>query len=95
MPAFRKGSRPLRIALKLMAALSLVTVAAPALAKLSPAETRMIHAVDAELWREWPAEWLYHVTKKGVRMTGMPAWEYRLADASLWSTVAFLKAKLG
>ncbi len=42
--------------------------------------------------REWPANWLYYVTKKGVRMTGMPAWEYRLADESIWSTVAFLKA---
>jgi mono/diheme cytochrome c family protein/cytochrome c551/c552 len=41
--------------------------------------------------REWPAEWLYFVTKRGVRMTGMPAWEYRLAEESLWSTTAFLK----
>jgi mono/diheme cytochrome c family protein len=38
-----------------------------------------------------PPEWLYHVTRKGVRMTGMPAWEYRLSDASLWSVVAFLE----
>ena len=45
----------------------------------------------AQSAREWPAEWLYYVTKKGVRMTGMPAWEYRLAEDSLWSTVAFLK----
>jgi mono/diheme cytochrome c family protein len=45
----------------------------------------------AQSGREWPAEWLYYVTKRGVRMTGMPAWEYRLADHSLWSTVAFLK----
>ena len=42
--------------------------------------------------RDWPAEWLYYVTRKGVRMTGMPAWEYRLSDQSLWATVAFLKA---
>ena len=41
--------------------------------------------------REWPAGWLYYVTAKGVRMTGMPAWEYRLSDADLWSTVAFLR----
>jgi mono/diheme cytochrome c family protein len=41
--------------------------------------------------REWPAEWLYYVTSKGVRMTGMPAWEFRLAEDSLWATVAFLK----
>jgi mono/diheme cytochrome c family protein len=41
---------------------------------------------------EHPPEWLYHVTRKGVRMTGMPAWEYRLSEHSLWSVVAFLKA---
>ncbi|MGH8176401.1 MAG: c-type cytochrome [Steroidobacter sp.] len=45
----------------------------------------------AQSAREWPPEWLYYVTRKGVRMTGMPAWEYRLSDQSLWSTVAFLK----
>src|SRR5688572_26333370 len=28
----------------------------------------------AQTAREWPAEWLYYVTKKGVRMSGMPAW---------------------
>jgi mono/diheme cytochrome c family protein len=45
----------------------------------------------AEAARAWPSEWLYVVTQKGVRMTGMPAWEYRLADESLWATVAFVK----
>ncbi|HEX2492970.1 MAG TPA: cytochrome c [Steroidobacter sp.] len=44
-----------------------------------------------ESGREWPAEQLYYVIKKGVRMTGMPAWEYRISDEGLWSTVAFLK----
>ena len=39
-----------------------------------------------------PPEWLYHVTRKGIRMTGMPAWEYRLSDASLWSLVAFVES---
>jgi mono/diheme cytochrome c family protein len=38
-----------------------------------------------------PSEWLYYVTRKGVRMTGMPAWEFRLSDESLWSVVAFLE----
>jgi mono/diheme cytochrome c family protein len=51
-----------------------------------PIPTSLAHAA-----REWRAEWLYYVTRKGVRMTGMPAWEYRLADADLWATVAFLK----
>lgn len=46
----------------------------------------------AQSAREWPAEWLYYVTRKGVRMTGMPAWEYRLSEENLWATVAFLKA---
>jgi mono/diheme cytochrome c family protein len=46
----------------------------------------------AQAGREWPASWLYHVVSQGVRMTGMPAWQYRLSDESLWSTVAFLKA---
>ena len=45
----------------------------------------------AQASREWPAGWLYYVTSKGVRMTGMPAWEFRLSDTDLWSTVAFLK----
>jgi mono/diheme cytochrome c family protein len=36
-------------------------------------------------------QWLYYVTSKGVRMTGMPAWEFRLDDRALWATVAFLK----
>lgn len=42
--------------------------------------------------REWPAAHLFYVTQKGVRMSGMPAWEYRISNAGLWSTVAFLQA---
>jgi mono/diheme cytochrome c family protein/cytochrome c551/c552 len=42
--------------------------------------------------REWPAEHLFYVTQQGVRMSGMPAWEYRISTEGLWSTVAFLKA---
>lgn len=41
--------------------------------------------------RDWPPSWLFYVTAKGVRMTGMPAWEFRLSEPDLWSTVAFLK----
>ena len=44
----------------------------------------------AQSAREWPPEWLYYVTRKGVRMSGMPAWEFRISDDDLWSTVAFL-----
>ena len=34
---------------------------------------------------------LYWVIKKGIKMSGMPAWEYRLADADVWALVAFLQ----
>ncbi len=44
----------------------------------------------AESAREWPPESLYYITRKGVRMTGMPAWEFRISDEGLWSTTAFL-----
>ena len=45
----------------------------------------------AQTARDWSPAWLYHVTRKGIRMTGMPAWEFRLSDANLWATVAFLR----
>lgn len=45
----------------------------------------------AQTAREWPPAWLFYVTTKGVRMTGMPAWEYRISEDDRWSTVAFLK----
>jgi mono/diheme cytochrome c family protein len=46
----------------------------------------------AEAGRNWRPAALYYVTRKGIRMTGMPAWEYRLAEDDLWSIVAFLKS---
>ena len=46
----------------------------------------------SESGRDWPASHLFYVTQQGVRMTGMPAWEYRISTEGLWSTVAYLKA---
>jgi mono/diheme cytochrome c family protein len=37
-----------------------------------------------------PAE-LFWVVKHGIKMTGMPAWEFRLPEEDIWSVVAFLK----
>ena len=37
-----------------------------------------------------PAE-LYWVVKHGVKMTGMPAWRFRLSEDDLWSVVAFVE----
>jgi mono/diheme cytochrome c family protein len=35
--------------------------------------------------------WLFWVTKHGVRMTGMPAWDRILSDEEMWKVVAFIK----
>lgn len=34
---------------------------------------------------------LYWVIKNGIKMSGMPAWKYRLTDEELWQLVALLK----
>ncbi len=40
---------------------------------------------------DWlPAE-LYWITRHGIKMTGMPAWQFRLDEDALWATVAFLQ----
>lgn len=41
--------------------------------------------------RRWKPRELYWVTRHGIRMSGMPAWEYHLSEDELWSVVAFLE----
>lgn len=41
--------------------------------------------------REWPANELFWVIKHGVRLTAMPAWEFRLTDGQIVDLTAFLK----
>lgn len=44
---------------------------------------------------DWlPAE-LYWITRYGIKMTGMPAWQYRLDEEALWSVIAFLQTLPG
>jgi mono/diheme cytochrome c family protein len=45
----------------------------------------------AQAGREWQPQELYWVIRHGIKMTAMPAWEYRLADSDLWALVAFLR----
>jgi mono/diheme cytochrome c family protein len=40
---------------------------------------------------EWTPAELYWVTRNGLKMTGMPAWEFRYPDEDLWAIVAFLQ----
>lgn len=44
--------------------------------------------VDAA--RRWKASELYWITRHGIKMSGMPAWEFRLADEDIWAVVAFM-----
>jgi mono/diheme cytochrome c family protein len=40
---------------------------------------------------EWTPAALFWVIKEGIKMTGMPAWKYRMVDEDIWAVVAFLK----
>ncbi|SDF71330.1 MULTISPECIES: c-type cytochrome [unclassified Duganella] len=40
--------------------------------------------------RHWKPNELYWITRHGIKMSGMPAWQYHLADQDIWAVVAFL-----
>jgi mono/diheme cytochrome c family protein len=44
--------------------------------------------VDAA--RRWRERELYWITRHGIKMTGMPAWEMRLSEADLWAVTGFV-----
>jgi mono/diheme cytochrome c family protein len=41
--------------------------------------------------REWTAAELYWTIRHGIKMTAMPAWQFRLTDRELWALVAFVR----
>lgn len=41
--------------------------------------------------REWPATHIYWVVRHGIKMSGMPAWEYQLSEQDIWDIVAFVE----
>lgn len=45
--------------------------------------------VDAA--RRWKPRELYWITRNGIKMSGMPAWEFRMPDEDLWAVVAFMQ----
>lgn len=53
---------------------------------LTPSAANLAHTA-----REWKPAELFWVVKHGLKMTGMPAWEFRMGEADLWSVVAFLR----
>ena len=64
-----------------------------AAAKISPMQRKFSPGAP-QLTNRIPRDsepWLYWVTKHGVRMTGMPAWDGVLSDDDMWKIVAFIK----
>jgi mono/diheme cytochrome c family protein len=53
---------------------------------MTPAPANLAHTA-----REWPAADLFWVVKEGIKMTGMPAWKYRITEEDIWAVVAFLR----
>jgi mono/diheme cytochrome c family protein len=54
--------------------------------KFNPPTPQMIESIpDAD------DAFLFWITKHGVRMTGMPAWDGILSDDEIWKIVAFIK----
>lgn len=54
---------------------------------LTPAPANLLSA-----GRTWRSTEIFWVIKNGVKMTGMPAWAYRLTDEEVWDIVAFVQA---
>ena len=40
---------------------------------------------------KWQPNELYWIVRHGIKMSGMPAWEYRISDDEIWQTVAFIQ----
>lgn len=53
---------------------------------LTPAPASLVEAA-----RQWPAAEAYWIIRNGIKMSGMPAWRYRLSDEEIWDIVAFMK----
>ncbi len=47
-----------------------------------------------DVGKRWRPQELYWITSQGIKMSGMPAWKYRLAERDLWALVAFVQARL-
>jgi mono/diheme cytochrome c family protein len=45
----------------------------------------------AQTAREQSPKFIYWVVANGIRMTGMPAWQFRLDERDLWAVVAFVE----
>jgi mono/diheme cytochrome c family protein len=53
---------------------------------MTPAPANLVYTA-----REWPPAEVFWVVKEGIKMTGMPAWKYRMADEDIWAIVSFMR----
>lgn len=53
---------------------------------LTPAPASLLDSVKV-----WSAAEIHWIIKYGIKMSGMPAWRYRLTDEEIWDVVAFMK----
>ena len=61
----------------------------PAALGMTPAPANLVQTA-----REWSAAEIRWVVTHGIKMTGMPAWKYRMTDDEIWQVVAFVKHRL-
>jgi mono/diheme cytochrome c family protein len=54
--------------------------------KFNPPAPQLVNKIPHD-----PDNWLFWVTKHGVRMTGMPSWDGVMSDEEIWKVVAFIK----
>ena len=53
---------------------------------LRPQPASLVHTA-----REWSPAEMFWTVKQGIKMTGMPAWRFRMSDDEIWAIVAFLR----
>jgi mono/diheme cytochrome c family protein len=61
------------------------TAPAPHGMSMQPVPGPLVDATE-----RWQPRELYWITRHGIKMSGMPAWEARLSEADTWAVVAFL-----
>lgn len=44
-----------------------------------------------QIGREWPLARIFQATSGGVKMTGMPAFAFRMSEVDIWAIAAFVK----
>lgn len=57
---------------------------------LTPAPESLVSSASRR-----PAEDVYWIIRYGIKMSGMPAWKYRMDEDGIWDVVAFLKVLPG